>query len=260
MKRHLLSILALTSLASCSSPFSARWETVTVRGIIPDDKARLHFEQESSRSVNRMIDQAWEGRRAHDAAIEGTSADEVFLLWRTSLDAPDTVHLARIEGAVERRPSGLPFRPILSASSEALEIEHAVHQATTVEVDGGGGDDVILVAGPGCRLESLFVQHGGLPEELEGHDFLAPGVEAAWLRGGKGDDLIVAPSSELIAYRVECGPGNDRALVFRCRADASVDGGSGVDEFMFPTGDVGRGWILAGEGHSVRRVRWVEAR
>ena len=63
MKRTTTILLGLLA-ASCSSTYGARWETITVRGVIPEDKARLTFEDQSAGAIVDRLEDMWKKRRS----------------------------------------------------------------------------------------------------------------------------------------------------------------------------------------------------
>lgn len=254
--RKILPIALLA--ASCSSTYGARWQTITVRGVIPDDKARLTFEDESAGAIHDRLESMWKKRKSVADVPEGTSGDDVFLVFSAPSDAAGTVRVARVSAPLERGFAGLPFRPMFAAVEGTPEIEVTTEFMSNLELRGGGGDDIFLVAGPGCRLESLFVQWGGAPEGLDFDVYSPPNLNGLRLRGDQGDDFLIAPSVGSSSYWLDGGNGDDRLLVFRSWREAAATGGGGIDEFMFPMGDVGNGLIAADEEYAVTRVAWTE--
>ena len=259
MKRTTTILLGLLA-ASCSSTYGARWETITVRGVIPEDKARLTFEDQSAGAIVDRLEDMWKKRRSVADVPEGTDGDDVFLVFSAPSDPAGTVRVARVTAPLVRGLSGLPYRPMFAAVDGTPEVEVTSGFMSNLELRGGDGDDVFLIAGPGCRLEGLFVQWGGAPPELDFDVYTPPNLNGVRLRGGDGEDFLIAPSVGTCAYWLDGGRGDDRLLVFRSMREAAATGGGGIDEFMFPMGDVGNGLIAADEEHAVTRVAWIEDR
>ncbi|MEO0650264.1 MAG: hypothetical protein AAFZ65_06265 [Planctomycetota bacterium] len=257
--RNTTLLLALLA-ASCSSTYGARWQTITVRGVIPEDKARLTFEDESAGAIVDRLESTWKKRKSVADVPQGTDGDDVFLVFSAPTDAAGTVRVARVSAPLVRGFQGLPYRPMLAAVEGEPDFEVTTEFMSNLELRGGDGDDVFLIAGEGCRLESLFVQWGGAPDGLAFDAYNPPNLNGLRLRGGDGDDFLIAPSVGTTSYWLDGGDGDDRLLLFRSFREAAGTGGGGLDEFMFPMGDVGNGLIAADEEHAVTRVSWIEDR